>query len=704
MLQTRESLRSCQSIHRVVRSVVNPAKQPVQSMKGIGPAREKQLAKLNILTVEDMLEHFPFRYEDRSVFQRISSLVEPEQRAAFTAQVVQVQNLRQGGKTLTKATVRDSSGTAELIWFNQPYKKQQLPLGMKLSIYGKVQIRAGIKQIVTPEVEPEDATSDSIHTGSIVPVYPTTDGLAQKTLRGLIYQAIERCGCLPETLPETIVGHWGLMSRDQAIRSVHRPEDENAVKAALRRLAFEKYYILQCGLLLSRAGYRRQHAGIQHASDGQRVKQLENSLPFRLTSDQTAALKEIKQDMESQWPMQRLLQGDVGSGKTVVAAIALAKTIENGYQGALMAPTEILASQHYQSLTEWMDPLGIKVQILTGKMSAAVKRTVTENIKNGQIQLVVGTHALIQENIEFQRLGLVVTDEQHRFGVKQRAMLAEKGEAPDVLVMTATPIPRTMALVFYADLDISTIRELPPGRQAIKTYLVNPELRERVYKNLVRREAASQHQTYVVCPMIEETEDLDLRSVLKTMDEVRNTWLNGIPCAMIHGKMAAAEREAVMEAFYEGKVLVLFSTTVIEVGVNVPQATVMIVENADRFGLSQLHQLRGRIGRGESQSYCVLISESHSSDTLERLKTLVRTQDGFVIAEEDLALRGPGDFFGTRQHGLPESDLAGLSKDLDILLAARKAAEYTIEHPELRCAIHTQITEKFGQLAAQQVL
>ncbi|EGO63746.1 ATP-dependent DNA helicase RecG [Acetonema longum] len=683
--------------------MVNPAKQPVQSIKGIGPMREKQLAKLNILTVEDMLEHFPFRYEDRTAFQLISAL-EPEKKAAFTAQVVQVQNLRQGGKTLTKATVRDSSGSAELIWFNQPYKKQQLQVDSKLSIYGKVQIRTGIKQIVNPEVEPDAETSDSLHTGTIVPIYPTTDGLAQRTLRGLIYQAIEECDCFPETLPEAIIRQWDLMSRDRAIRSAHRPSDENTVKAALKRLAFEKYYFLQCGLLLSRAGYRRQHAGIKHAPDGRWVNQLESLLPFRLTNGQAAALDEIKQDMESEWPMQRLLQGDVGSGKTVVAAIALAKTIENGYQGALMAPTEILASQHYTFLTECVDPLGIKVQLLTGRMSTTTKKSIIDAIKNGQIQLVIGTHALIQENIEFQRLGLVVTDEQHRFGVKQRALLAAKGQAPDVLVMTATPIPRTMALVFYADLDISTIRELPPGRQVIKTYLVNPDMRERVYKNLVRREAALNHQTYIVCPMIEDTEELDLRSVLKTMKEVQNAWLKDIPCAMIHGKMASAEKETVMQAFYEGKVLVLFSTTVIEVGVNVPQATVMIVENADRFGLSQLHQLRGRIGRGDSQSYCVLISEGHSADTLERLKTLVQTQDGFEIAERDLALRGPGDFFGTRQHGLPESSLMNSVNDLDILLAAKEAAEYTIEHPELCSAIQTQITKRFGQLADKQVL
>lgn len=669
-------------------------KMDIKYVKGVGQAKAAMLAKLNIFTVGDLLEHYPRRYEDRSQLRPIRSLADNEVQT-FQAQVVSVQDSRpRRGLTLTKITVRDETGAAQLVWFNQPYIKKWFKPANDLIITGKVERRYGQVQISHPEIEIIDG-ADLLHTGRIVPIYPASESIGQRWLRTLIRQALDSCGEAPEFLPPAVIAEYRLMGRQAALTNVHFPADAAALEAARRRLVFEELYLLQCGLLYLKSLNKQEGSGIKHAADGELVRQIEGGLPFTLTADQRAALADIKADMEDTRPMQRLIQGDVGSGKTVLAAIALAKAVASGYQGAMMAPTEILAEQHCHTLSQLLAPHGVRIAVLTGRLTRRTRDEVLDRLKHGLADVVVGTHALIQEDVEFKHLGLVVTDEQHRFGVRQRARLQAKGETPDVLVMTATPIPRTMALTVYGDLDVSVIRQLPPGRKPIKTYSVGSDMRERVYRFIVK-EVAAGRQAYVVCPLVEESDKLEAQAATQLYEQLKGTYFKGLACGLVHGKMKSADKDEAMKAFYCGEIQVLVATTVIEVGVNVPNATVMVVEGADRFGLAQLHQLRGRIGRGEHQSYCILLSDNQSADSRERLAIMAQVQDGFELAEKDLTLRGPGQFFGTRQHGMPDLKIADIVKDTSVLLEARRAAQQTVALPERFAGVRPVLSERFG--------
>ncbi len=666
----------------------------IKFIKGVGPAKAALLAKLSIFTLSDLLEHYPRRYEDRSELKPIRALGDGEMQT-FQALVGAVTDSRpRRGLTLTKLTVRDATGAAQLVWFNQPYIKKWFRPGMELIISGKVERRYGQVQVSHPEIEVVDG-ADLIHTGRIVPIYPASESVGQRWLRTLIRQALDADGERPEFLPPAVIGQYKLMGRGAALENIHFPADAATLEAARRRLVFEELYLLQCGLLYLKSLNKQEGTGIKHGPDDALVKRVETALPFALTKDQRTALAEIKADMEDARPMQRLVQGDVGSGKTVLAAIALAKTVAGGYQGAMMAPTEILAEQHCHTLAQLLAPHGVRIAALTGSLTKRTREEVLSRLRDGLVDLVIGTHALIQEDVVFRHLGLVVTDEQHRFGVRQRALLQAKGPTPDVLVMTATPIPRTMALTVYGDLDVSVIREMPPGRKPVKTYSVGGDMRARVY-NFIVKEVAAGRQGYVVCPLVEESDKLEVQAATQLYEQLKGTYFRDISCALVHGRLKAAEKEAAMRAFYSGEVQVLVATTVIEVGVNVPNATVMAVEGADRFGLAQLHQLRGRIGRGEHQSYCILLSDNQSPETKERLEIMAKVRDGFVLSEKDLELRGPGQFFGTRQHGIPDLKIADILKDTGVLLEARQAAQSTVAATEQFAAVRPVLRERFG--------
>jgi len=666
----------------------------VQYIKGVGPRKANLLAKLGIYTIGDLLEHYPLRYEDRRQLKAIGNLTDGEV-GTFKATIVNcVESKPRRGLHITKIAVSDSSGTVQLVWFNQPHIKKNYKLGLNILVTGKVKKIYQV-EVLNPEIE-IITDVDGLETGGIVSVYATNESINQRFLRNIVRKILDDCCDIPEILPPIIITQFSLLDRKLAYENIHFPQNMDALEQARRRLVFEELYLLQCGLLFIKKQHRSNTIGIKHGPDGSLSKQVKMQLPFILTDDQQKVLSEIKLDMEDVKPMQRLLQGDVGSGKTVIAALALAKTIENGYQGAMMVPTEILAEQHYDTFLNIFLPLGVRVRILTGKLPKRVREQVLEEIHNGLVDVVIGTHALIQDTVKFQYLGLVVTDEQHRFGVRQRAKLQEKGNTPDVLVMTATPIPRTMALTVYGDLDVSTIRQLPPGRKTIKTYVRGSDRRQLVYQ-FISNEIKNGRQAYVVCPLVEESEKINAQSAVELYEELMQTELENISCGLVHGKMKSADKELVMSGFYSGEIKVLVATTVIEVGVNVPNATVMIIENAERFGLAQLHQLRGRIGRGGYQSYCILLSDNKNPDTQERLTIMTKTNDGFVLAEEDLKMRGPGQFFGTKQHGLPDLKIADIINDIGVFLEARQAAEQTLAINEYFNSIRPALDQRFGR-------
>lgn len=669
---------------------------PIQYLKGVGPQKAALLAKLNITTIGELLEHYPRRYEDRTQFRQIFEVMDG-QVETFCGIVTAVNEVKpRRGLIITKVRVQDHSGEAELVWFNQPYVKRMFKAGLEIIVSGKVERRFRSIQIANPEVEFLSPNDTTLHTGRIVPIYPSSENINQQFLRTLIKQALDNEPEMNENLPQDIIQQYRLIDRTAAIKNIHFPDSMEALAAARRRLVFEELYYLQSGLLFLKKKHQQSGSGIKHGPDGAQLAAAQKCLPFSLTADQQQAFREIAHDMEDVTPMQRLLQGDVGSGKTVVAALALVKTVENGYQGAMMAPTEILAEQHFHTLSRMLAPLGIRIAQLTGSLTKRVRKEVLDRLSKGLVDIIIGTHALIQEDVVFQHLGLVITDEQHRFGVNQRALLQAKGNMPDVLVMTATPIPRTMALTVYGDLDVSLIRQMPPGRKAIKTYTASPELHERVY-NFVLREVQAGRQAYVVCPLVEESAKLEAQSATQLYEQLQTTIFNNVPCGLVHGRLKPQEKDQVMQAFYQADIKVLVATTVIEVGVNVPNATVMVVEGADRFGLAQLHQLRGRIGRGEHQSYCILLSDSKNPETKERLDIMTQTSDGFVLAEKDLLLRGPGQFFGSRQHGLPDLKIADIVKDIEVLLEARKAAMQSVEIPEHVMLLRSGLTARFGE-------
>jgi len=654
-------------------------KTDLQVLKNVGPKRKKLLNRLGIYTVEDLLYHFPRRYEDRGVLKQFHRLAEGES-ASVAGTVTGYRDLRpRKGLTITKVAVSDGVSTGYAVWFNQPFIKRQIPLGAEIVITGKVQLKYGAIQISVTDFEIIDDQEELAHRGRIVPVYSVTEGLQPKVLRTLMKSVAERFIPLQkEFLSAELLQKYKFPGLGAALTAIHFPERLEDVEPARQRLAFEELLLMQLGVCLIRES-RLRLPGVRHKKNGPLMGEFLGKLPFELTDAQQRVIDEVFQDMEGSETMNRLVQGDVGCGKTVIAAAALVKTVESGNQGVMMAPTEILAWQHFHGLREMLEPLGVQIAILTGSLGKNERKRFLEDIRTGRVDVIVGTHAVIQEEVKFERLGLAVTDEQHRFGVRQRAMLKEKGRNPDLLVMTATPIPRTLALTVYGDLDISVLDQMPPGRRPVKTYYVSEQMKDRVYR-FIRRQVFEGRQVYYVCPLVEESENLDSSAVLELADILQNQTFPELRVGLLHGRMKQEAKEAVMKSFKTGSIDILVATTIIEVGVNVPNATLIVIENADRFGLAQLHQLRGRVGRGAEQSYCILVANPGTVEGQARMKVMESTSDGFVIAEEDLKLRGPGEFFGTRQSGMPDMKIADLIRDLKILQWARMEARELLKN------------------------
>lgn len=679
--------------------------ESVGTLKGVGPKRELALAELGIYTVGDLLEYYPRQgsYLDYSQLHNIGELATDNSKQLFKAKVYRVRNGKgMRGRSYTVVTVRDATGYADLYFFmGQRYTAQKLKPDMELLITGRVKQGKVAKAVgeVNVQIIEGDEGEQSL---GILPVYSINASLNQKQLRTWIKLALDKAsGNLPESLPASIVAKCSLPDRYTAIKNIHFPSSWEELRKAQKRFVFEELFILQCGLLFYRQQSKDERQGVAHLQGGARLQALIDQLPFKLTQAQEAAWQDIAADMEKSVPMHRILQGDVGSGKTVISALALAKAAVNGYQGCIMAPTEILALQHYETLQQYLEPHGIRVGLLTGGMRKKARQDLLLNLQLGLIDVLVGTHALIQEDVAFKCLSLAITDEQHRFGVEQRAKLANKAAlAPDVLIMTATPIPRTLALTVYGDLDVSVMKGRPPGRKPVQTLCYGQNMRPQVYEGVVRQVQAGR-QVYVVCPLIEDNENVDARSAEQVYEELKQEYLKEIPSALLHGKQRPAEKDAVMQDFASGKLKVLVSTTVIEVGVNVPNATLIIIENAERFGLAQLHQLRGRVGRGQYQSYCVLMAGNDNPEVMERLQVLRDSDDGFYLAEKDLELRGAGQLFGLRQHGLPDLHLANILRDTETIVETRKLAQEYLEESkgtELQELINMQFGERFRMI------
>lgn len=646
----------------------------IQFVKGIGPKKAKLFEKLHIRTLRDALETYPRDYEDRTRITRIAD-IDAEDKYAIRAVVgtePKVNRIRKG-LTLVKCTIFDESGSLNVTYFNNPYAAALLRVGQEYVFYGKVQGWGRGRTLISPQSE--KVMPDVAHPGRIVPVYPLTAGLTQRDMERVTDAALAAVpGGWPDPLPEVLRAKYRLLDAADALAAIHRPQTADEVGQARRRMVFEELFLLCCGLQQLKER-RKADTGIVFAQNG--LDAFFETLPFSPTGAQRRAIAEIAADCASGKPMNRLVQGDVGSGKTVVAAALCALAAQNGWQAAFMAPTEILAAQHAETLAPMLEKLGIACTLLTGSMTAAQKRAALAAIESGAAQVVVGTHALIQQGVTFHRLGAVVADEQHRFGVAQRAALSAKGEMPHVLVMSATPIPRTLALIMYGDLDVSVLDEIPPGRSPVETYAVGQNMRKRITA-FIDKQVEAGGQVYVVCPLVEEGE-----TGLKSAEQHAKDLQAALPhrrIAVLHGRMKNADKDQVMRAFAARKYDILVATTVIEVGVDVPNANLMVVEDADRFGLSQLHQLRGRVGRGTRQSYCIFFGADKGEAARERLKILCKTGDGFEIARADLAQRGPGDFFGRRQHGLPALHVADLAADLALMQDAREEAEAILQH------------------------
>jgi ATP-dependent DNA helicase RecG len=661
---------------------------PLQFLKGVGPRRAADLEHAGLVTVEDLLYRFPIRYEDRSRLQSITSL-KPGQTASITGRILSchLRSTRRPGFKIFDAAVDDGTGSIFVSWLNQPFLKDVFTRGQHLVLFGAVEMRGhGGLQLTNPQYEIlDDEDRETIHTGRIVPVYEKTGGVTPKIQRKLVHDALQRLPAdLPDHLPEAIRLRLDLPSRQAALLAAHFPPADVPLDAlnrfetpAQRRLIFEEAFLFQTGVLARRRAAAAERKPQLITVDDRIRESARQVLPFRLTAGQKQALKEIVDDLQRPHPMNRLLQGDVGSGKTIVALLAALVAMENGLQVAFMAPTEILAEQHFMNISRLLQASRFRVALLTGATASAARRELRAEVEAGSVHLVVGTHALVQGDVRFGRLGLVVIDEQHRFGVLQRAMLRAKGLHPDVLVMTATPIPRTLALTVYGDLDVSVIRDTPPGRLPITT-VVKPESRRDEVYEFVRQQLDAGRQAYVIYPLVEESDKIDLKAATEMHDHLAQEIFPAYRVGLLHGRMKADGKERVMQAFAAGDIHILVSTTVVEVGVDVANASVMIVEHAERFGLSQLHQLRGRVGRDRHQSHCFLLYQSPLSDDARgRLQAMTDTTDGFEIADRDLQLRGPGDFFGTRQAGMPTFRLIDLVRDRELLdVAQREAAAW----------------------------
>ena len=680
--------------------------EPVHRLKGIGPKKALEFENINVVTIGDLLNHFPRQgcYLDYSHIRTIGELTTGGEMQLFRGTIVRMNN-RRSARNLKYATITigDGTGFAEIVLFGaQTYMTRVYHTGDEVLVIGKVMPGRTAKSVTGASLS--HVKEDGAEAPGILPTYALTGSLTQNQVRGAVRQALALARKeLPECLPEKILRAKQFLPRLEALENIHFPKSPELLEKARQRLIFEELFFLQCGLLHHRVEIKKDSQGIKMARCGTLVRKVLDNLGFSLTDSQKKAWQEIDDDMQSPEPMNRLVQGDVGSGKTALALLALAKAVENGYQGCLMAPTEILAEQHYQEMQKVLEPAGIRTALLTGGLSAKTRRQVLEGLADGSIQAVVGTYALIQDKVVFHSLALAITDEQHRFGVAQRAKLQAKSQyAPHVLVMTATPIPRTLALTVYGDLDVSLMKGLPPGRKPVRTLCYTEDKRPAVYQGMVHQ-IREGHQAYVVCPLIEESEGVDAKAAEELYEELTSTYLRGIPCGLLHGRLKPEEKDAVMESFARNETKVLITTTVVEVGVNVPNATLMVIEGADRFGLAQMHQLRGRVGRGSAQSYCVLLTASTNPVTLERLQIMRSCSDGFLLAEKDLELRGAGQFFGLRQHGLSDLYIADILRDTDTLVEARKAAQWAMGNPSIakeviRAAAVTQFDGRFERI------
>ena len=688
---------------------------PITTIKGISVTLSERFAKLGVHTIRDLLYYFPNRHLDYSHLQTVSTIIEGKEQSII-ANVWEVRITMAGGKRHTEATLGDDSGNIRAIWFNNPYVARQMKAGSCVVMSGRVKIFAGSPVFESPEWELYDE-NDLIHTGRLVPLYPLTSGLYQRQVRKLIKNTVDiHAPQVSEIMPTDILAKHKLMHLPEAISQAHFPCDFNAKERARKRLAFDELMLLQIGVMAKKHKWQKDQPGLPFNIDQELIKRFVSSLPYTLTSAQNRVISEIHTDISTPIAMSRLLQGEVGSGKTIVALSALLSAADNHCQGALMAPTEILAKQHFLSICKLLGNLGrlesqdessavfsnvfekaLTVALLISDIKGSAKKELKRRLSSGEIDIIVGTHALIQKEISFAKLGLVVVDEQHRFGVEQRSTLRQKGHNPHTLVMTATPIPRTLALTMYGDLDLSVIDELPPGRQQIKTKWFSPNQRSLAYRFL-NKEVSTGRQAFIICPLVEESDAIQAKAAVAEYRRLSTQVFPNLRLSLLHGRMSASEKDTVMESFNRHESDILVSTPVVEVGIDVPNATVMMIESADRFGLSQLHQFRGRVGRGQFQSYCMLMSENPSDIGRMRLDIIETTQDGFKLADEDLKLRGPGEFFGTRQSGIPDLRMAKLS-DVSILEIARAEAMLLFEtDPDLKLADHCQIAAELARV------
>ncbi len=679
---------------------------PIQYVKGVGPKRAKLFEKKGILTVEDGLYFLPRSYEDRRHLKKISELRAGGKETGFGEILLSGTAFYQNKKKkVFEVVVGDGSGTITLKWFrgNERYLKERFKKGQKMIFSGEVRWFNYQKEIHHPDVEivEGDIEEDYLNFKRIVPIYSETEGLYQRTLRRLLKSIVDGYSDeLMSPIPAEIVERQDLIDFSEAFRRVHFPPDGESIEKlnlqrsdGHRRIIFDEFFFLELGLALKKRGVALE-TGISFSTQGTLSQKLLNQLSFQLTRAQERALSEIVEDMEKPHPMNRLIQGDVGSGKTIVALLASLRAVECGYQAAIMAPTEVLAEQHCLTIHRWVEPLGVGVTLLTSNIKGSEREEIYDRIRRGEVQIVIGTHAVIQEQVEFHRLGLAIIDEQHKFGVVQRGLLKKKGENPDVLVMTATPIPRTLAMTIYGDLDISLIDEMPPGRMPVETRIFPESARNRVYR-IVEEEVKKGRQVFIVYPLVEESEKLDLRDATQMAEHLQKDVFPGFRIGLLHGRMKSDEKEAIMGEFKERAIHILVATTVIEVGIDIPNASVMVVEHAERFGLSQLHQLRGRIGRGQYPSKCILLAQYRSSEEAKiRLRAMEQTNDGFKIAEQDLELRGPGEFFGIRQSGLPDFRVAHLIRDTPILIEARREAFRLVQgDPDMERPSHSALKD-----------
>ncbi|MDD3304162.1 MAG: ATP-dependent DNA helicase RecG [Clostridia bacterium] len=667
----------------------------IQYLKGVGPKMAELLMKLNIITIKDLLEYYPRQYEDRTKLYHIDELIENENNLFMATVVKPVQSIRRGKLAILSTYVSDDTGVCKLTWFNQKYIKEKLKIGNKYVFFGKVINDNGKKAVETPMIY---SLSELDKVQGLYPIYPLTAGITQNYLFKIMNIAYDNKPLVEEIFDDGFRKKYSLAEINFSMQNIHFPKTFHDVSEARRRLIFDELFLLQLALMTIKNSTLGKEKTTKFNSVD--IKPFLDLLPFQLTNAQNRVIEDIKKDMYSSKIMNRLVQGDVGSGKTIVAAIAIYIAVKNGYQAALMAPTTILANQHFEELGQYFDKLGITVEIITSSTTKKRKQDIVSRLKSHEIDVIIGTHSLIEDDIEFNNIGLVITDEQHRFGVKQRMMLGNKGESVETIVMTATPIPRTLSIILYGDLDLSIIDEMPPDRKPVKTFVVSDNLEARV-NEFIRKQVKEGRQVYIVCPLVEENETLELKSVQTLYEKYKNEVFQDLSVEFLHGKMKNRQKDEIMQRFKNNEVNILISTTVIEVGISVSNATVMVIENADRFGLAALHQLRGRVGRGAHESFCILKSNNRSLQSRQRLKIMESSNSGFEIAQKDLELRGPGDFFGIRQSGLPEFKLANLLTDVNVLKETQDAVKELLEE-DRNLEHHIQLKkELFNQYGEQ---